>query len=443
MRLIDSLEVYSKENNTRFHMPGHKGKLKNINLYGIDITEIADFDDLHNPTGKIKEIEGEIAKIYGFSQSKLLVNGSTLGILCAIFSMIEEGDKVLIPRNSHKSIYNALLLRKAHLIFLEKNIREKLEENPDLKLIIVTSPTYEGVVFNMKDIYYVLSTNKVPLLVDASHGAHCGVYGNKFSNPIMENAHLAVIGLHKTLPFLTQTSALLISKRGEEYANRISFYLDCFETSSPSYVLMGAADRGIKFLKNNGQELFVRHKKNLNFFYESVKELRNIRVNKKKNRDPSKIIIETSKEGIVIIRDLLEKYRVVPEMIMPEHILCLSTIMDEKLDFEKLLMCLKKADKIIPERKEITKKQSLPIPLRQFKMEEAISKSSELMNLMESPGHVSAGFIEMFPPGIPLLLPGELIENDIITLVKNAKENNTIIRGIKEGKIPVVKEWDD
>lgn len=459
MSLLDLLSDFSKSNPVRFHMPGHKGRMKFPNPYEIDVTEFGEFDDLHNAKGAISEIEDNISSLYKSDSAKLLVNGSTVGIIASIFAMIEEKDAVLVSRYAHKSILNSLILRKAKVVFFNQEFDEygiakpiKINElqnivksNKDIKLVIITSPTYEGVDNNIKDINSVLSEKDIPLFVDAAHGAHFGLYDETFSHPITSGCEIAVTSLHKTLPFFTQSAALLISKKGKKYEEKINFYLNCFESSSPSYILMAGADKGVELLKKEGESLFKQYSRNLNDFYNRSKKFKNIKIIDYEYKDKGKlVIVANSSKGIDIIANIMEKSGVFPEMITPTYILCMSSIMNNNDDFERLYSCLENADSKIGMLKEDEKKNregfrlTYPIPKLRLPMYEALKKDVQYLPIEDAVGMISGGIIDIFPPGVPVVLPGEEIEKDIIGLVKNAKEHNIIIRGMVDGKIPVI-----
>lgn len=468
MRLFDLLQGYSESGSVRFHMPGHKGRdffKDDIYPYPYDITEIPDFDDLHHPEGVIKDLQNNIASLYGVKKAELLVNGSTVGILAAVFSMIEENEKVLLARNSHKSIYNALMLRKAEPVFFnigydekgitepinEAEIEKKLNDNPNIKLAIITSPTYEGVVQNIKDIKSLLKKYDIPLLVDAAHGAHLGISEDNYPHPIKMGADIAVTSLHKTLPFLTQTSALLYSADGEKFKKKVEYYLHCFETSSPSYILLGSAEYCIGKLLQKKDIAFKEYYNVLEDFYKGVqeKDFKYVRLINKPYMDKTKINIAVeggNPEDIRLLEEVLNRHKVIPEMTTENYILCLSTLADKKEDFSVLTSALEDADSLIgekgydmPKKSETTKNKSsryFHIPKRSFLPKYV--ENAKYIPIDEAKGKVCGDFIFCYPPGIPIIIPGEIIDEDVILLVKRAKELNNNIRGLKGDLIPIV-----
>ncbi|MDE6384535.1 MAG: amino acid decarboxylase, partial [Eubacterium sp.] len=280
-----------KLNKYPFHMPGHKrnGSL-GINGCEIDITEINGYDNLHSPNGSILDIETRLSRLYNSSHSFMLINGSTVGILSAIFAVTERGDKIIIARNCHKSVYSACFLRELEVTFIEPEydktngyytyikqsvIDEAIKNNPEAKAVVITSPTYEGNISN-------ISTD-IPLIIDCAHGAHFG-FG---SFPEYPKGDIVVSSLHKTLPSLTQTAVLNVYNR--KFIDRVKMYLDIFETSSPSYVLMNSVSKCVEFLENS-EEAFDKYNRNLDDFYKT--KLNNLKF--KVGADKGTIVVSTA-----------------------------------------------------------------------------------------------------------------------------------------------------
>ena len=229
-----------------FHMPGHK-RNKNFNIPAseIDITEIDGFDNLHSPTDLLDDMQKEIAKLFGAKKSIISVNGSTCCILAAISAVAKENATIIIARNCHKSVYNACYINKLKVEYIEpeyntefgcyKNITQKsidtaITKHPNACAVVITSPTYEGYVSNV-------SCN-IPLIIDSAHGAHFG-----FADFLSKQAKADIIieSLHKTLPALTQSAVIHINN--EKFFKKVKKYMDIYETSSPSYVIMASIEK--------------------------------------------------------------------------------------------------------------------------------------------------------------------------------------------------------
>ena len=231
-------------------MPGHKRNEKfNIPSSDIDITEIDGFDNLHCPEDIIDEMQKDIARLYGFDKSIISVNGSTCCILAAISAVSKENGTIIIARNCHKAVYNACLINKLKVEYIEpefnneygcyeritqKSIDKALQKHKNACALVITSPTYEGYVSNIKC--------SIPLIIDCAHGAH---FGFAPYLPDQPKADIVIESLHKTLPALTQSAVIHINN--SNLYDKVKKYMDIFETSSPSYVIMASIDKCIDF----------------------------------------------------------------------------------------------------------------------------------------------------------------------------------------------------
>ena len=393
--LQEKLEKYYKEDYLPMHMPGHK---RNVELLGeklpykIDITEIDGFDDLHHAEGLIKDIENKAKKIYGSKKSFLLVNGSTCGILAGIRSVVNFGDKVLVARNSHKSAYNAIELNGLNPIYIlpkigedgiDRNIdivevEEKLKENKDIKLVIITSPTYEGVISRIKDISNIAHKYNVPVLVDEAHGAHLKFIENICDKEALKmGADIVVQSLHKTLPALTGTALLHIRGNLVKEEN-VARELSIFETSSPSYVLMSSIEECLDIIEKRGKELFEEYQNNLKYFYNKSKNFKNLKIlgNEIENKDYydfGKIVIKTNETNITgkELADILRNdYKIELEMSSINYALAMTSICDGKENFKRLLYALIDIHNKL--EKKYKKKEKLDITLQLPKKELSI-----------------------------------------------------------------------
>ena len=320
-------------------MPGHKRNDK-FGILGseIDITEIDGFDNLHSPSGVIKNTEDKLKSIYKSERSFISVNGSSGGILAPIFAVCNEGDTVIVARNCHKSVYNACMLLKLKIIFIEPQydltngyytnlkqdtVNSAISRHSDVKAVIITSPTYEGFVSDIKC--------DIPLIIDAAHGAHFGMpYFPKYPS-----GDIVISSLHKTLPSLTQTA--VVNVYNTKYINKVKRYMDTFQTTSPSYVLMNSIDICCDYVLNCRNEFGK--------FYEKLCDLRLVETDNLKiqyNDDISKIVLScasTNITGSELAKIFRSKYKIEPEAVSQNYILLMATIGDT----DEGLALLKKA----------------------------------------------------------------------------------------------------
>lgn len=452
--LQEKLEAYYNKDYLPMHMPGHK---RNIDLLGeklpykIDITEISGFDDLHHATGLIKNIEDKAKKIYGSKRSFILVNGSTCGILAGIRAVVNFGDKVLVARNSHKSVYNAIELNNLDSIYLSPKINrygidenidvneveETLKENKDIKLVVITSPTYEGMISNISSIVSIAHKYNIPVLVDEAHGAHLSFMGNLCNKEALNSgADIVIQSLHKTLPALTGTALLHIQGdliKEEDVARELSI----FETSSPSYILMSSIEECLDIIISKGKELFKEYENNLKYFYSETRKLQKLKIlgNEIENKeyyDFGKIVIITKNTNITgkELSDILrDEYKIELEMSSINYALAMASICDKKESFTRLLKALKEIDKRIEEKEEKFEDYNIIIPKKEMKVSEAIrNKSYKLEDYKEIEGKTSKEYIWVYPPGIPLITPGEVINKETIKKINEYQKANIEIR---------------
>ncbi len=460
--LYDKLKKYSKSGVYPFHMPGHK---RNTALsdgtmpYEIDLTEIDGFDNLHNAEGCILEVQNLAEKLYNVKKAFLLVNGATGGILSAVRAMTNRGDKVLVARNSHKSVYNALelcgLTPKYIVPKVDKEFgincsitplqaEKAIRENPDAKLLIITSPTYEGVVSDIKEICRIAHLHNVSVLVDEAHGAHFPFSGSFPVEAIQCGADVAVASLHKTLPSLTQTALLLTSN--EELINPLAENLAIFETSSPSYVFMSSIEKCLDFCKNT--KAFDEYIIRLNSFDEKCRKLKNIKVlcygndNIKNHNffdfDISKITVSVKGlniNGVQLADKLRNDFKIEPEMVCSDYVLLITTVCDTDEGFARLVNALQIIDSECSAKELNYNNLLLSQPRIALNPCDCSGKSGEFYRLKNSINKISLEYVWAYPPGIPIVAKGEVITQEIVDTIFMQIKNGINVYSTK-GKVP-------
>lgn len=436
------------------HMPGHKRNIERFSglgeAAGIDITEIDGFDNLHVPSGILKESMKNASELFKSENSIYLVNGSTCGILSAICALIGDGDKVIMDRTSHKSVYNAIELSGAVPVYIKASCHEKyglgtgltpdevktaLVNNPDAKLIIITSPSYEGVISDIEGICNVAKAYGVPVMVDAAHGAHLGFY--KFpKSAVSGGADIVIESLHKTLPSLTQTAILHVK---DKYYNPVRDMLSVFETSSPSYVLMSSIDECMDIISD--ESVFSCWYDILTKFREDTKALKNLKILEKDDGffdyDPSKIVIMTNNPGLLFTK--LQEHNIEPEMASTSYIICMTGAGDTAKTLDTLRDALFEIDAFFS---PVFKAQSsYSVPKRVLLPKSARRKPSSYVSIQNALGQVAAEYIWAYPPGVPLVVPGEVIDEEVINTISEHEKNGINLSGNSsfcEGKILVI-----
>lgn len=465
--LYRELTEYCNKDYIPMHMPGHKrnGKFFMENPYHIDITEIDGFDNYHHPEGILKSIMEEAAQLYRTNRTYLLVNGSSCGILAAISAVAGRGEKVIVARNSHKSLYNALLINDVYPVYIYPKIheiygintiidgevvRDALEENRDAKAVMITSPTYEGVVSEIKEIADICHEYGVPLIVDEAHGAHF-IFHDYFPQSAIElGADIVIQSLHKTLPSFTQT-AVLHEKSGLVDNNRLRMYVSIYQSTSPSYILMSGMNQCIKYMTGNGKkdmEIFVENLKELRKGLEKLQYLKLIDTS-----DKSKIVISTKDtdiSGKKLYNILLEQYHIQLEMASADYVIAMTTIGDEKANLERFLAALQEIDStfairagngLIFANKELVRDNILQTWKAQVNMlqGEALKCDGETVEITGAEGRVSKEWVYLYPPGVPIICPGEVISREIIHTLQRYRKAGLALEGLADDKGEVIE----
>lgn len=466
MSLHDDINLYLERGLYPFHMPGHKRNLMFDCMNGLlayDLTEVDGTDDLHCPQGMLLDAQKRAAALYGSEQAYFLVNGSTSGILTSVSASVPSGGKIIVARNCHKSVYNAVFLRNLTPVYvypsldadfgiggsiLPEDIEKTIAENPDAKAVVLTSPTYDGVVSDIKTIARIVHKNNMILLVDAAHGAHHGMHPSFPESAIRLGADAVVTSLHKTLPSPTGTAMLLInSDRIEKSAVRR--YLDIYETSSPSYLFLSAMDACIGLLSERKDELFSEFSDRLDRFAEEVKDFKNLQffcmgADEIKNHptvfahDKSRIVVKTGElpiNGFDLARILREQFSIESEMAFGDCTVLLTSICDTQEGFDRLTDALREVD--APDLAPFPKQKILPVPKPEivFIPAEAEQKTGQLISLEEAANHVCREYVCAYPPGTPILVPGERITDEILSYMGNALAAGANITG-SSGEMP-------
>ena len=451
MSLEKILEDYSKSNMYPFHMPGHKRMLEGP--YKIDMTEVDGVDDLHDPEAVIAEEQERLARIYGADKSFILVGGSTVGNLAAIYSCCCENDLILIQMNSHKSVYNGAILRHLKVGYINskadengiyraatlEEIKPAVEKYGRPKAILLTSPTYEGYHCKLDEISKYCHEEGIILIVDQAHGAHLG-FNDEFKESAVGKADITIQSLHKTLPALTQTAVMHVSGNRVD-SRKIAAALDIFETSSPSYVLMNSISHCMSILEQSA-DMFRDYVDNLQDFYKISGQLKHLKVvvESSEAKDPGKLVIitkHTNISGVELARILRDKYEIETELSSFSYLLAMTSIMDTREGFERLKKALLEID-------EELEAGNIDVPMVWIDSEklmepwEAKKGEGRQVNLSQATGLVCQDEICLYPPGAPVVVPGEVISAEAIKLIRQAKESGIHVTGINNDCIYVV-----
>lgn len=473
--LYDKLEKYSESDYYPYHMPGHKRQTRGQipdEWISADITEIEGFDNLHQPEDILYSLQHKAAALYGAEESFYLVNGSTGGILSAVSAAVPEGGTLLIPRNSHKSAYHAAYLRNLTINYLyppvikeydiydavqPEQIRRALEADSTIQAVFVVSPTYEGRIADIRAIADIVHERGIPLIVDEAHGAHLGWAEEFAENSCRLGADIVIHSVHKTLPALTQTALLHVNGARID-RHRLKRFLQIYQTSSPSYLLMASIDDALSLLEEKGRTLFaVFYRQYLSMLevLSSCKHLRFLPL-VKGQQDVGKLLISGKRAGLSgqqIYEILLQRYHLQLEMAAGSYCLAMFTVGDTPQAYGRMQQALVELDEecgrnAVPAADSPEEWKAEPLP--GIPLQTAWELPWELMDLEHAQGRYAADFISLYPPGSPLAVPGEQLTKEAVAQIKSYLEKHLKVQGIQqeEGckvkciKIEAVKKWN-
>lgn len=522
--ILSKLDKYKDENIVPMHMPGAKRNKELIELYmgdmgnpyEKDITEINGFDNMHNAETIIKDAFDEAAELYGADESWYLVNGSTAGNMSAICGVTHKNDVVIMARNCHISVYNAVILNELNPVYIYPEYDEEygyykgitLKEikvivdkyssdhnRNDIKAVILTSPTYEGNVSDIKSIAEYLHQYNIPLIVDEAHGAHFNFSESFPQSAVKSGADVVINSVHKTLPSLTQTAIMHINY-GIVDVERIRRYWNIYQSTSPSYILMSSIARSLSIVKNDGDKLFAEYVDKLTILRNGLSELKHIRLI---NTDDISKLVLGYKDAKWLYDTLFYKYKIQLEMSSIKYVIAMTSIFDSQEYYDRFLAALKEIDEELDNRvlaalKEIDEEidESISkydredilnskvdkdldnrfnsihngeadnrlnyssinnqdngnkINVVDFRDEQALTIAEAFnrrdlsgcdeiqMNNEKIYGKISGESVYVYPPGIPILCPGEVITRKIIAILEAAGEAGLEVVGVKEGAL--------
>lgn len=532
--LLKRLMEYGDSDFYPFHMPGHKRQCKEEflnkfpNPFSIDITEINGFDNLHHPEGILKDSMDWAAEIYGSDKTYYLVNGSSCGILSAISGAVKNGGTILMSRNCHKSAFHGVFLNQLNVKYIYPqfmpefglqggimavDVEELLKRYPEIEAVLVVSPTYDGVVSDIKAIAQVVHKFGLPLIVDEAHGAHFS-FGKDHGFPVSAldlGADIVIQSLHKTLPSLTQT-ALLHVRKGFIDMERLDRYIHMYQTSSPSYVLMASIENCIRYMEADGVGKLKEFSKGILHVRKRLEKMVNLRILSDQmighygifDMDISKIIISTRNtgwSGSQLDRVLREEYHLEMEMCGADYVTAITTLADTEPGINRLCAALLEIDKridigavtgyadinrnvdiilgkdinrcadinrnaginksgdiskstdlnwssevisggsVFGDADDVRRMRGISDRLIQesyifrgcrYSISQAMDAKRTRILIKNAAGKVSAEFVYLYPPGIPIAVPGEVLTNEIVKIILEFKRLGLPVQGMED-----------
>lgn len=476
MPLFEAMKNYAEQDITAFDVPGHKrGKGVPIlneyfgdHLMRLDTNSLPELDNVANPTGVIKEAQDLLADAYGANAAFFMVNGSTSAIHCMLMSVLTPGDKILIPTNIHKSVLNGLILCGAHPIYmmpqrcekegLRKNIDPKvieqyLDKNPDIKTVFVLNPTYYGHTTDLKKVAKICHQRNALLLVDEAHGAHFPFHPSLPDSAMQCGADISCMSLHKTGGALTQASAILVNDKLVDVA-KVKQVINLLQSTSASYLLMGSIDGARYNLVKNGKHQLTKALELARYAKDKIEKIPGLSIISEEDQhgrffDPTKLGINVSGLGLTgyAVYDMLwKKYNIQMETAEYHHILAIISLGDGERDLNRLIDALAKIS-AESDIRSIKKEQSdveIDVnPIVSMSPREAYFSAKGLVPISDAIGCISGESIMAYPPGIPIVSPGELVTEEIINMLKDLQDSGAFIVDNfdpKLEKILVIKE---
>jgi len=475
--IYNAIRKYTDSLPIPFHMPGHKlGQgLPDKFIYDIarlDLTEIHGTDNLHHPSGPIMEAQRLAASAFGADRTYFLVNGSTCGIHAAISTVCKPGDSLIVGRNCHKAVIGGMMLAGVKPIYmlpeynedfsiisdvLPGSVKKALESNPDAASVLITSPNYYGICSDLKIIAEVVHAHGKPLLVDEAHGAHL-----KFNLDLPvcatdAGADISIQSAHKTLPAFTQ-GAYLHVRNGLVDTERLEYFLDILQTSSPSYVIMSFLDIAREIMQDYGEDLLGNLLDNVRALKEKS-SFKGLRILSRKDMlrhengssacclDETRLVFNFRDLGITgyEAEEILRKrYRIQVEMSDLYNVVCITVPSDVDGNLESLFRCLGEIDGEYSGKAACY--ESGPawnniIPEQKISLRDTVDAPSEKVSLSRASGRISKVVAAPYPPGIPALCPGEVILPETVKYLLAVLHSGGKVDGVDDNlEISVVRQ---
>lgn len=473
--LFTTLVEHAKRNPIQFHIPGHKkgaGMAKEFrdfvgpNALSIDLINIAPLDDLHSPKGAIRDAQELAAKAFGADYTFFSVQGTSGAIITMIMSAVGPGEKLLVPRNVHKSVLTAIILSGAHPIFMNpeldenlgishgisyETVREALDSHPDAKAVLLINPTYFGVACDLKAIVDLVHERRIPVLVDEAHGVHIHFHEKLPLSGMQAGADMAATSVHKLGGSMTQSSVLNVREGLINHAH-VHSIMSMLTTTSTSYLLLASLDVARKNLAIRGHELIDRAIEMAEYARNELNKIQGLYCFGREilnssavyDMDPLKLTVSVKDLGITgydVERTLRDEFNIEVEMSDLYNILCIVTVGDTKETVEALINAMRRiAERHVYQIGKAAVKVHLPeMPTLAMFPRDAFYSKTEVIRLDDAVGRTFAEMVMVYPPGIPILLPGEIISQENIDYIREHMEAGLPVQGPDDPNIEYVK----
>lgn len=472
--LFETILNHAKNRVVSFHTPGHKNgrgvdrRLRSFtgrNLYYMDVTVFPEVDSLHDPVGPIKKAQQLMAMAYGVEHSFFLVNGSSVGNMSMLMSACRPGDSVIISRNAHKSTMAGVILSGVWPIWIQpkvdqnldilfdsspEQIEEALRLFPEAKAVFVTSPTYNGVAANLVKIKEICRARGKILLVDEAHGPHLKFHKDLPVSAVEAGADMCVQSTHKILSALSQGSVLHVQSDLVDIA-RVRKIVSMLQTTSPNYLILSSLDAARRQAVLEGERLLERVIRNAEMARKRINKMKNIFsfsrqdiVARGYDLDVTKLTVNVTKTGLAgqEIEDILaEKYNVQVDAADLFNLIAIMGIGSDKSDVDRLVDALSDID---DKYRGVAQNWVLQIPELTTEMvmnprDVFLLHKSKRVPLSKAVGQISAQTLTPYPPGIPVLIPGERITREIVNYLSDLSDKDIRVVGQEGDALRTIK----
>jgi lysine decarboxylase len=474
MPIFSALKKYAKENKTSFHIPGHKDgafvqpeflEFIGHNTFSIDTTEVDGLDDLHQPKEAIKEAQDLWAELAGADNSFILVNGTSSGIIAGLTTIASNGEEIIIPRNSHKSVYTSLVISGAKPIYLQPEIniedgllggikvdevKNTFSENPKAKGIYIINPTYYGICSNIEEIIGIAHKNNAIAACDEAHGCHMKFSKKLPLDGISAGADMSFQSTHKMLGSFTQSSILHVKSNNIDL-QKLKFNLQMMQTTSPSYLLMASLDAQRALIAKDGEYIFdslcelsyktkaiINKIKGFHCLDESIIGTYSIYA-----FEPLRFVVTARALGITgyeLMEIMNKKYGIIPEFSDYYYCIFILGPGSKDSDINKIIYALEEISKDNTNQKKPLEKSIIPpnIPKQALMPREAYFSKKEQIPWEKAKGRIMGEMLIPYPPGIPTICPGEILSDDIYEYLEEMRRSGRHIQGSESEKLKFV-----
>jgi arginine decarboxylase len=474
--LFSGLLAHASRNPIQFHIPGHKKgagmapefrQFIGENALAIDLINIAPLDDIHNPQGMIREAQEIAAEAFGADYTFFSVQGTSGAIITMIVSVCGPGDKIIMPRNIHQSVMSALIISGAIPVFIEpeldrqlgirhgvsfEQVQEALDQHPDAKAVLLINPTYYGVAADLKAIVDLAHGRGIPVLVDEAHGVHLHFHEQLPLSAMQAGADMAATSVHKLGGSMTQTSVLNV-RLGLTNAPRVQAIISMLTTTSTSYLLLASLDCARKQLATRGRDLIDRAIRLANRTRMQMNEIPGLycfgpemigQSSSRSDFDPTKLCINVKELGISgadVERILREDFLIEVELSDLYNVLCIVSLGDVEPNLDALVKAMRSISQQFYRTRPIREiSVRLPsMPVLEMPPRQAFYAPAETVPLFEAEGRVAAESVRVYPPGIPVFMPGEVISGESIQYIIECLEAGLPVQGTEDTRIEWIK----